>query len=422
LSEAPTLFLLIDAIPFDLAHELWAAGDLPGFCEPRLTISAFPSLTEVAVPALLREIFPVRPPGYETRYYDPESGQIRGPGDAASEAALAPLRARPRGLVAHAVIYLLREQLAYTQIRWIGHRFHAEGGPWLGYLSATDGVGHFNGRDGLADALRDIAASVDRLRREHEREHGVLPGAVLCSDHGMAFGPLEHLPASELGERLLRAGFRLGGERDAAVTLVPFGDVGSGVVHSSPSRALEVAEAVSRAPGVELTFARTEGGFLALAEGGVQRARVRWREGAYRYEALGGDPLDYLPIWRELARGGRAREGWVQDADLFEATWRHRYPDALARVRHGLTDLVVHPAPVLFSMADSFTYGPSLVHAGARLLGQVGNHGALTTAQSCGFAAVSQQDSDPWPGRPALRPEEVFRPWAEVVRAGADEA
>ena len=113
--------------------------------------------------------------------------------------------------------------------------------------------------------------------------------------------------------------------------LVPFGDVGAGVVHVDPGRAVEAAEVVTRAPGVELTFAREEEGFLVLGRAGATRARVRWRGRSYRYEAEQGDPLGYGPVWEALAR-----DGWAQDADLFAATWSHRYPDALARVRLAL--------------------------------------------------------------------------------------
>jgi len=413
----------VDAIPYALAREVWADGGLPGFAEPRPTVSVFPSLTDVAIAALLREIFLERPPGYEARWYHTPSGEIRGPGDPASEAAAAPLRARPRGLVALAAIYLLREGLAYTQIRWITHRFRNEGGPWLGYLSATDGVAHFSGREALDRSFRDIAARVHELRLEHERRHGVLPGAVLCSDHGMAFGELEHLSAHELGERLRREGFRLGEGGWEGAVLVPYGDVGGGVLHVDDRRAAEAAEVVARAPGVDLVFAREEQGCLALGDGGASRARVRWRGDAYRYDAERGDPLGYLPVWQALEEEGRLQHGWARDADLFARTWSHRYPDALARVRLGLGDLVLHPAPVLFSMRDSCTYGPALTHAGARLLGgQVGSHGSLSGPQSLGFAAVSEGDGDPWPGAPALRPQQVFRPWADLVRAGREGA
>jgi len=51
-----------------------------------------------------------------------------------------------------------------------------------------------------------------------------------------------------------------------------------------------------------------------------------------------------------------------------------------------------------------------------------GNHGGLSAAQSLGFAAVTEDGDDPWLGAPALRPEQVFRPWTPVVRAGRDGA
>lgn len=421
--SAPTFFLLVDAIPWDLAREVWAEGGLPGFGEPRPVVSVFPSLTDVAVPSLLRGIFPARPPGYEARWYEPETGELHGPGDPASDAALAPLRARPHGLLAQAAIYLLRARLAYAQIRWIGHRFEREGGPWLGYLSATDGVAHFDGRAGLAAAFRDVARAVAEVREEHARRHGVLPGAVLCSDHGMAFGPLAHLPARELGARLELAGFRVGEAGPDGAVLVPWGDVGAGVVHVHPRRAAEAAEAVARAPGVDLVFAREPEGFLVLGGSGETRARVWWQGETFRYAPERGDPLEYAPVFQALADAGRLRLGFAEDAELFARTWRHRYPDALARVRLGLGDLVQHPAPVLFSMRDDSSYGPALTHAGSRLLGGlVGNHGALTAAQSLGFAAATCDGGapDPWPGEPALRPERVFRPWAALVRAGRE--
>jgi hypothetical protein len=424
----------VDAVPYEVAKAVWEDGGLPGFGEPRRSVSVFPSLTEVAVPSLLRGIFSERPPGYESRYYHPPSGEIRGGfSDPASDAAMSPFRARPRGLLAHAAVYLLRGQLAYAQIRWITHRFQQEGGPWLGYLSATDGVGHFSGREGLARAFRDIALRVNQLRLEialrvnqlrleHQRQHGVLPGVVLCSDHGMSFGPLDHLAESTLADRLTGAGFRVGGRGHHRVVLVPYGDVGAGVVHVERESAPEVATAVASAPGVDLAFARVEGGCLVFGmREGLERARIRWRGGSYRYEAEYGDPLSYAGVWRKLDQAGKLHDGWADDPELFALSWSHPYPDALARVRCGLEDLVQYPASVLFSMRDDWTFGPALTHAGARLIGgQVGTHGALTSAQSIGFAAVTEDGGDPWAGAPALRPEDVFGPWRELVRAGSE--
>jgi hypothetical protein len=412
---SPTFFLLVDAIPHALAHDVWAAGGLPGFDEPRPTVSVFPSLTAVAVPALLRGIFDEVPAGYEVRYYDPAHGEIRGSfGDAASEAAMAPFRTRPHGLLGHTAVYLLRRGLAYAQIRWITHRFQEEGGPWLGYLSATDGVAHFSGRSGLERSLRDIAHALDAARREYERRHGELPGVVLCSDHGMRFGAVEHLAAHQLEDLLAGAGYRVGKPVPDGVTLVPYGEVGAGVVHTSAECAPGVAEVVAGAPGVDLAIAHQDDGCLVFGlRETLERAQVRWRDGAYRYECLDGDPLGYAPVWEALADAGALQQGWAPDRALFLATWRHAYPDALARLRRGLEDLVRYPAAVLFSMHDAWTFGPTLTHVGATVMGGlVGNHGALTGTQSLGFAAVTGDGADPWPGRQRVLTPESRRQWA----------
>lgn len=418
----PTLFLLVDAIPFPLARELWVRGGMPGFREPRPMVSVFPSLTDVAVAALLRAVFDERPPGYEPRWYHPSSGEIRGPGDPESELVMEPLRARPRGLLAQAAIYLLPRGLAYAQVRWITHRFAREGGPWLGYLSATDGVGHFGGREALAEALADLLASVDAVRREHRLREGAWPRVVLCSDHGMAFGPKGHLAERTLAAHLEEAGFHSRERGAGGFVLVPWGDVGGGVIHGDGARAAEIAARAACAPGVDLAFGRCEDGCRAfgLRFGRLHSARLRWRGDRYRYECEVGDPLGYQPVFEALARRGQLEDGWARDADLFAACWAGAYPDALARVRRGLEDLVEHPAPVLFSMQDAVTFGPALTHAGAVLMGgQVGSHGSLGAEQSVGFAAVTDQDGDPWPGAAALRPEQVLRPWRELLRAEA---
>jgi hypothetical protein len=237
----------------------------------------------------------------------------------------------------------------------------------------------------------------------------------------MRFGEVEHLSSHELEALLASAGYRVGEAGPDGVALVPYGEVGAGVVHTAAERAADVAELVARAPGVDLAVAHAEGGCLVFSvRETLQRARVRWRDGGFRYECLCGDPLGYAAVWKQLAEAGKLKEGWAPDHELFLATWRHAYPDALARLRRGLEDLVRYPAAVLFSMRDAWTFGPTLTHVGAAVMGGlVGNHGALTSAQSLGFAAVTGNEADPWPDAPALRTEDVLRPWCELVRAGS---
>lgn len=425
MADPAILFLAVDAIPYQMAHDAWSSGGLPGFREPLPMVAPFPSLTNVAVPSLLRGVFDTRSPGYEVSYYDPAAGEMCGGlTDETSEAALQPFHSRPRGAFAHAMVYLLRRPLAYGQARWIAHQFLEEGGPWLGYVSATDGVAHFGGYNSLVKAFRDVCGSVVDALEAHTHHTGQRAEAVLCSDHGMAFGRFAHLSSLVLKDKLGAAGFRADTRRPNRTVLAPFGDVGAGVAYVDRSRAPAVANIVAQAEGVDLAFGKTDDGCVCFgveeASDRPASARIRWRDDSYRYEPISGDPLGYDEIWGELERGGHATDGWVKDADLFAATWSHAYPDAMARVRSGLEDLVSFPAQVLFSMKETYTYGPPLTHLGAQLMGgQVATHGGLGASESVGFATCTDGIADGWQGAPALRPYQVFTPWRRLVRAGS---
>lgn len=419
----PFLFLVVDAIPLQLAEEAWALGKLPGLMRPRPLVSVFPSLTNVAVSALLRGVFDEVPEGYEALYLDAESGTVRGGfSDPAADNTIQPLHGRPRGLLGHVAVYFLRRPLVYGQIHWITRQFLASRKPWLAYVPATDGVAHFGGRAALVRSFADVCAAVVAARDEHERRTGITPGIVMCSDHGMSFARMRHLDTHVLADRLLAAGFRPGERGHDGAMLVAYGDVGGGVIYCEPSRAAEVAATVADAPGVDIAFGRDDEGCAVFAQRDqLESARILWREDQYSYRPLHGDPLEYARVWNALRTEGRVQGDWACDADLFAATWSETYPDALARIRHGMEDLVRRPAPVLFSMQPTWTYGPPLTHLGAEIMGgQQATHGALGAEQSLGFATCSEEDEPgEWRDVPALRPHQVLRPWRDLVRRGA---
>ncbi len=401
-ASRPMLFLVVDAIPFDLARGLWRDGGMPGFAEPRPMVSVFPSLTHVAVPALVRGVTHLRPHGYESRYVHPPTWTVRG-GIVDDASPMDVYRMRPRTSVDEVAIYLFAETLSFGQARWVRWRFNQERGAWLGYLSATDGVAHFEGREALREALADIFGQVDRLRDRFEAEEGVRPGAVLCSDHGFRFQPLQATEVERIEKHLELAGFRPGGPLPEGVLMAPVGEVGGGAAWCAPERAAEAARAIAEVPGVDVAFGRKGDGCEVFAvRSGLERARIDWEAGRTRYEAVDGDPLGYA-----------AFQGWIDDDALLAATWDHPYPYAPPRLREGFTDLVEHPAQVLFSMADGFAVSPTLTHVAARLRGgQVGTHGSLGRDQSLGFAVSTEDRWRPGP----LRPREVFEPWADMLR------
>ncbi len=413
-----TLFLVVDAIPLGLAAKAFDEGLLPGFSAPAPMISVFPSLTNVAVPALLGGVLEVRPPGYEARHYHPPSGEIRGGfSDPSSESGMHMYRGHPSGTLEHFAVYALRRRLAWQQIRWIGYRFRRDGGAWLGYLGATDGVGHFGGETALWEAFADICEQVRAMVRRFEEQHGETPRVVLCSDHGLAFGRLDHLDAAEVEERLRLVGFHPGKPAGTGFVLCPMGDVSGGAAWCAPGAAPELAQALVELPGVDVAACRTPTGarVFRVDAGGLAVANVKVRDGRYRYEPVTGDPLGVLGCGvADLEAEG------ATPADLLARTWDHPYPDALVRVVEGLTDLVQHPATVLFSMADGWTYGPRLTHlAAATMGGQVGTHGGLSRAQSTGFVtAFGAGDAvDVLRARRVFRARDVFRPFAPEIRA-----
>jgi hypothetical protein len=412
----PSLFLVVDGIPISVAREVFDAGGMPGFAPPVPVVSCFPSLTNVAVPTLLSGVMDVRPPGYEARYYDPEADAVRGGfGEKGSEPGLAPYRTRPEGTLGHFAVYGLRGALTWSGIRWIGRRFRNEGGPWLGYLAATDGIAHFDGRDSLVAAFSDVCAQVVEARRRYERGHGVEPRVVLCSDHGFSFDEFEVLPHDLVVSRLEIAGFRQGPPRGLGFRTAPMGTVGAGAVWCDPAAASELAEIVAELPGVDVAACRISDGVRVFGvREGMEVANLRCEGPRWRVEPVTGDPLGLVPL---LEPYGDA----VSDAAEFELTRHHRYPDAAARLHHGLTDLVRYPAQVLFSMERGWNHGPmSSRLAAAAIGGLVGTHGALLAEQSLGFVSTAGAGEDVEALRkPAVRARDVFRPFAAAVRAGA---
>ena len=382
---------------------------MAGFGRPRPMVSVFPSLTHVAVPSLLGELPHARPLGYEARYYHPPSGEVRGGFDAESEAAMAPYHGRPEGTLGHAAVYMLSRALAFGTIRWVTRQVQQADGPWLGYLAATDGVAHFLGREALRTTLGDIFERIAALRREHLDAHGYAPDVVVSSDHGMAFSDeLRHLGPDDVGQVLRLDGFTAEpGPRQ--VVFAPMGDVGAGAAWCSAEHAPAVAHLLATVPGVELAMAARGGGCEVLrVRDGLEHAFVAWREGRYAYRPRHGDPLDLRERWSGLP-------AWADAPSLRAATWDAPFPCAPQRLRVGFGELVQHPAPVLFSMAKGWTFGPTVTHAAAQLRGgQVATHGALSADQSVGFAVSTCSG---WEAGP-LRPAQVFAPWRDRVVEG----
>ena len=368
------------------------------------------------MPALIDRILGARPSGYEARYYHPPSGTMRG-GLSAPEAdwPMAQYRPHPDPLDVLAG-YVLPRLMASREVARLMRRFVKEGGSWLAYASATDGVAHFAGREALLAAFRTLARHVVNARRAIEMEHGAAAAVVLTSDHGMAFGRLAHVSDGVVSQALENAGFVAERAWPEGFFLPAMGEIAAGVCFVARDRAATAARTLARVEGIDVAVGRSAEE-SALIVRGADEASLDWRNGRYRYNASAGDPLRYRSVWAELRRCGAVDgDGFVGGDALLAATWSHDYPDALHRIRRALTDLVEFPAPVLFSMRPGYTYGPPLTHAGSTLLGgQVGTHGALSSGQSLGFLSVAGLPAPP----PVVRAESALIPYRDLVIRGA---
>lgn len=422
--RAPRLLIIaIDAVPHRTVARLTdpsrgEAALFKGFAGPAALLNAFPGNSPVAWSGLLEAFGVHKPLGYEARYFDLGTRSVRAGYTLEDEDA--PWQGffdwRLKGVMTHAIAYGRPHAYAAKELNDGLEAFLRSDKPVFAmYIISTDGIGHRYG----PEALGDFLGAVDRALAALRRSHPDMPfRTVLLSDHGMAGGkPLVNvLPA--VRESLAGAGFR---ERDQVressdVALVTFGLLSSFVLHARPGHEMRAARAAAAAAGVDLCVARDPAGWRVVSSRG--EALVS-REGAgenalWAYRPLSGDPLEYRPVLASLRRdSGAARGEWFSDRAWFDASSRHRYPDALYRLARGF-ELVENPASGICSVGPGHMFGAALTETTAALtIGRLQwTHGALHRDASVGFLMT---DVPGWPLPPALRFDQALRPLARLL-------
>jgi hypothetical protein len=171
-----TLFVALDAVPYDLVARLTDPGRQPAplfpyLRGPSVLVTTFPSFTTVAFTGILGP-FGVGPaPGYEARFFDRERNRLRGAGFRSYYTIPYPWRRffdwkiksfmhkglgylRPFGLVREEISRGLAAFRAST-----ARRFFI-------YIGNTDAIGHMLGREGLTRALEELDRALTALREE----------------------------------------------------------------------------------------------------------------------------------------------------------------------------------------------------------------------------------------------------------------
>ncbi|HYK20344.1 MAG TPA: alkaline phosphatase family protein [Pyrinomonadaceae bacterium] len=353
------LLLCLDGVPHKLIAEAKSRGLFDSFGPPTRLLSPFPTMTNVALSAMLGASPPA---GYESLYFDREAGELRGgiskyigrrTPDKIPSSYMDDLDYQ-EPLPFEFLIYVAPEKVWRADMRRFRERFRnaPQTRDYFAFLKATDGLLHSQGPERLAVALE----SLDKILREIRMFCGEETEIVMFSDHGMN---LEENRRVDLRTTLQRQGFE--------VVIPAFGLCSYVAVYCRDTDRIPLtARAILEANGVDLAVYKDGSNVVIESERGRARIEQRSDNGgvSYRYAATGGDPLDLS----NLADDFRADDEW------FKQTAGHRYPDAVANIYKSLfTQRVKHTADILVSLKDGYYYGWSPFGRFVRLAATHGN-------------------------------------------------
>src|SRR4029079_8225333 len=331
------LLLCLDGVPHRLIEQAKSRGLFVAFGAPTRLLSPYPTMTNVALSAMLGA---TPPPGYESLYFDRKARELRGgigkylgrrTPDKVPSSYMDDLDYQ-EPLPFEFLIYVAPEKVWRADMQRFRERFKAapQSRDYFAFLKATDGLLHAQGPERLAVALE----SLDQILREIQAFCGNETEIVMFSDHGMN---LEENRRVDLASTLQRRGFR--------VVIPAFGLCSYAAIYCQDDQRIpEIATASVEVTGID--FAVYKDGTEVVVESTRGRARIEYDAAvdSYRYSIVSGDPL-------ELGNG------FATDAEWFERTAGHRYPNAVANIYKSLfTPRVKHTADILLSLHDGYYY------------------------------------------------------------------
>jgi hypothetical protein len=369
-SRPRRLLLCLDGVPHALIEQAKNRGLFDSFGPPSRLLSPFPTMTNVALSAMLGASPPA---GYESLYFDRNARELRGgirkyigrrTPDKVPSSYMDDLDYQ-EPLPFEFLIYVAPEKVWRADMQRFRERFRAapQSRDYFAFLKATDGLLHAQGPERLAVALE----SLDKILREIQAFCGNETEIVMFSDHGMN---LEENRRVDLSSTLQRRGFR--------VVIPAFGLCSYAAIYCQDDQRIpEIATASVEVTGID--FAVHKDGADVVVESARGRARIEYDAAvdSYRYSIVSGDPL-------ELGNG------FATDAEWFERTAGHRYPNAVANLYKSLfTPRVKHTADILLSLQDGYYYGWSPFGRFVRLAATHGN--ALQSSSNAFLMSTHQQ-------------------------------
>jgi hypothetical protein len=367
------LLLCLDGVPHKIIEGERGRGLFDGFKAPARLLSPFPTMTNVALSAMLGA---TPPAGYESLYFDRKARELRGgirkylgrrTPDKVPSSYMDDLDYQ-EPLPFEFLIYVAPEKVWRADMQRFRERFRAapHDRDYFAFLKATDGLLHAQGPARLAVALE----SLDKILKEIRSYCGDETEIVMFSDHGMNLEENVRVP---LLSTLQRRGFK--------VVIPAFGLCSYAAVYCQDQDVIpDVARASVELTGVD--FAVYKDAAAVFVESARGQARIEYEAATdrYRYAIVTGDPLEL----------GSFSDTFATDAVWFERTAGHRYPNAVANVYKSLfTPRVQHTADVLISMNDGYYYGWT---AFGRFVRLHATHGNALQSSSNAFLMSTHRD------------------------------
>jgi hypothetical protein len=335
------LLLCLDGVPHKIIEGERGRGLFDGFKAPARLLSPFPTMTNVALSAMLGA---TPPAGYESLYFDRKARELRGgirkylgrrTPDKVPSSYMDDLDYQ-EPLPFEFLIYVAPEKVWRADMQRFRERFRAapHDRDYFAFLKATDGLLHAQGPARLAVALE----SLDKILKEIRSYCGDETEIVMFSDHGMNLEENVRVP---LLSTLQRRGFK--------VVIPAFGLCSYAAVYCQDQDVIpDVARASVELTGVDFAVYKDAAAVWVESARGQARIEYEATTNRYRYGIVTGDPLEL----------GSFSDTFAPDAVWFERTAGHRYPNAVANVYKSLfTPRVQHTADVLISMNDGYYYG-----------------------------------------------------------------
>lgn len=395
------LVLILDGFDYEILKGYYDAGGLRVFHPPSRVIAPYPGMTDLAMEDILGYV-PCR--GFEALYFDRRSarrvGGVRAylAGENAPYNRLLDYRA---SMLWDGLAYVYPWRVFRKEVHDAKRAFdRSRKQEVLAYFVSSAGVGTRRGSDGQRDCL----ARIEQLVLQVLHETRGLTKVTLLADHGHSYTPGERI---EIEKHLKGRGWRVAERlrRPKDVVCVPFGLVTYACFGTKQPAAL--AADLIELEGVELaTYARKDA--VVVLAPGKQKALIRRKDTAFRYETVSGDPLRLKGV---LAKLPAVADGYHEAEALLKATAQHVYPAPLQRLWRAHFALAESPPDVTVSLADRFYYGNTKFSGAVTI---ASTHGSLNRRNSVTFIM-----STIGPLRPVMQSKDIpgamrkliGRPW-----------